>query len=145
MHSILEHTAYRRLHLNLHRRLAGGFVVLIVLMLLLTGNAVLHMSELEGHMRDIVEHHNRKIQLASELIEASHQRHDALVYQVVTEDAFDRDEHFQVFIRAGYQVGTLRNELRSLPLDFEQENFARQDALIQQIVQLHDEISDLAS
>lgn len=136
----------RPLHRKLHHRLAAGFVVLIVLMLVLTANAVMHMSDLEEHMRDIVELRNLKIQLASELIEASHQRHDAVVYQAVTEDAFARDEHFQLFIRAGYQVGKLRNELRALPLDeFEQGNFAQQDILIQQITELHDQISNLAS
>ncbi len=144
--SLAEQTDCRQLHRNLHRRLAAGFVVLIALMILLTGNAVLHMSELEDSMRDIVELRNLKIQLASELIEASHQRHDALVYQAVTEDAFARDEHFQLFISAGYQVGKLRNELRALPLDdFERENFEQQDGLIQRITVLHDDISNLAS
>lgn len=144
--ALIDQTDCRKLHHNLHRSLAAGFVLLIVLMIVLTANAVLHMSELENRMRDIVELRNQKIQLASELIEASHQRHDALVYQVVTEDAFDRDEHFQLFIRAGYQVGKLRNELRALPLDeAERENFAQQDALIQEITVLHDEISNLAA
>lgn len=137
---------HRLLQRRVSQRLLGGFVLLILLMALLTANAVHHMSELEARMRDIVEERNRKIQLATDLLEASHNRHDALVYQALTSDPFERDNNFQLFIKWGYNVGKARNDLRALRLDaFEQDNLLRQDALIQKISILHDEISDLAS
>jgi diguanylate cyclase (GGDEF)-like protein len=122
-----------------------GFAVLIGLMLVLVVNSVLNMHAQEQRIREIVELRNRKIQLATDLLQASYNRHNSLVYQVLVEDPFDRDAHFQQYVKWGYAVGKARNELRALPLDtFEQDRIARQDKLIQTIVDLHEQISDLA-
>lgn len=124
----------------------AGFLFMLFLLLLQTANSVRSMQDLQERMRDIVEQRNLKIKLTTDLLEASHNRHDALVYQVVTEDPFARDDNFQRFIKWGYNVGKARNDLRDLPLDrVEQQNMAEQDALIRDISKLHDAISDLAS
>ena len=95
------------------RQLSAGFALLIVLMAGLIGHAVWHIGDLKERMRDIVELRNRKIQLATDLQEASYNRHNSLVYQTLARDAFERDENFQQYIKWGYQVGLARSELKA--------------------------------
>lgn len=128
------------------RQLIAGFALLIVLMLGLIGHAVWHISDLKERMRNIVELRNQKIQLATDLQEASYNRHNALVYQAVSRDAFERDDNFQQYIKWGYQVGLARSQLKALPLDdFERDNLRRQDALVGRIIDEQEIISDLAA
>ena len=128
------------------RQIVAGFALLIVLMAGLIGHAVWHISDLKERMRDIVELRNRKIQLATDLQEASYNRHNALVYQALARDAFERDDNFQQYIKWGYQVGLARNALKSMPLDdFERTNLLRQDRLVVQIIDEQERISDLAA
>jgi len=127
-------------------QLLVGFALLIVLMVGLIGHAVWQIGDLKERMRDIVELRNQKIQLATDLQEASYNRHSALVYQAVSRDAFERDEYFQQYIKWGYQVGLARTTLKSLPLDaFEIDNLLRQDRLVQRIIVEQEIISDLAA
>lgn len=126
--------------------LLAGFILQLALMIALIGHAVWHIEGIAARVRDIVEVRNHKIRLATDLQEAAYNRHNALVYQALTEDPFERDANFQLFIRWGYEVGRARNELRSLELDeVEQANLLEQDALIAEIAQLHEEIADLAA
>jgi diguanylate cyclase (GGDEF)-like protein len=134
-----------RLPQQMPRLILMGFALLIGLMLLLMLNSVSHMRQQNSRVTEIVELRNRKIQLVVDLLESIHNRHSSLVYQVFVEDPFEQDEHFQQYIKWGYEVGKTRNELRDMPLDdFEQANFAEQDKLIKTIASLHDQISDLA-
>ena len=56
--------------------------------------------------------------------EAAYNRHNALVYQAIADDPFERDANFQLFIRWGYEVGKARNDLKTMPLDaFERDDF----------------------
>lgn len=126
--------------------LLAGFILQLALMVALIVHAVWHIEGIEARVRDIVEVRNLKIRLATDLQEAAYNRHNALVYQALAEDPFERDANFQLFIRWGYEVGKARNELRALPLDaFEQANLQEQDRLIGKIAQLHEEIADLAA
>lgn len=128
------------------RQLLAGFALLIALMAGLIGHAVWHIGDLKERMRDIVEVRNLKIQLATDLQESSYNRHNALVYQALARDAFERDEYFQQYIKSGYQVGLARSELKSLPLDeFERDNLTRQDALVVEIIEQQELISDLSA
>lgn len=134
----------------LPRRMASqllvGFALLIVLMGGLIGHAVWQIGELKQRMSEIVELRNRKIQLATDLQEASYNRHNTLVYQVLVSDPFDRDDSFQQYIKWGYRVGLARNALKTLPLDdFENANLVRQDRLVEKIVAVQEAISDLAA
>lgn len=123
-----------------------GFAVLIVLMAGLVGHAIWQINELKTRMSDIVDVRNRKIQLATDLQEASYNRHNNLVYQVLAQDPFERDENFQLYLRWGYRVGEARNQLKALPLDaFEQANLIRQDELVARIIVVQEIISDLAA
>jgi hypothetical protein len=132
----MQHTAEQlTLSRRMDHQITLGFVVLIVLMASLIGHAVWHIADLKDRMRDIVEVRNLKIQLATDLQEASHNRFAALVHQVLATDEFERDDHFQQYTRWGYEVGKARGELKKLPMDgFEQASLAKQDALIAQIV-----------
>lgn len=122
-----------------------GFALQLGLMALLMLNSVKHMRQQNLQVTEIVDQRNRKIQLVVDLLEAVHNRHSSLVYQVLVEDPFEQDEHFQQYIKWGYEVGKTRNELREMGLDaFEQSNFAAQDGMIPNIATLHDQISDLA-
>lgn len=126
--------------------LGWGFALLLTLMVALVAHAVWHIGTLEDQVRDIVEVLNRKIQLATDLQEAAYNRHAALVYQTLSDDPFERDDSFQLFIKWGYHVGKARNDLKSMALDdFEQDNLAQQDALVTRISTLHEEVADLAA
>lgn len=123
-----------------------GSTVLIALMIGLVGHAVWQIKALKSRMGDIVDVRNLKIQLATDLQEASYNRHSNLVYQVLADDAFERDENYKLYIKWGYLVGAARNKLKALQLDdFERDNLLQQDKLVKQIVELQDEISDLAA
>ncbi len=140
-----EHQESQQLSRKMSRLLIVGFALLLGLMALLTYTAVGHMQAQEDRMRDIVEARNRKIELATILLQATHNRHNSLVYQVLVDDPFERDEHFQQYIKSGYEVGKARNDLRAMPLDtYEKENLRKQDELVQSIVGFHETISDLA-
>ena len=128
------------------RKLRLGFVVLIVLMAALIGHASWHMASLKERMGTIVEVLNRKIQLATDLQEASYNRHNALVNQVLARDAFERDDYFQQYIKWGYQVGIARNALKAMALNaVELASMKEQDRLVVRIVEEQEMISDLAA
>lgn len=131
---------------SISRYLVLGFALLIALMAGLAGHAIWQITELKQRMSDIVDVRNRKIQLATDLQEASYNRHNTLVYQVLAEDPFERDDNFQLYLKWGYRVGEARNALKALPLDaFERNNLIRQDALVEQIIVQQEIISDLAA
>lgn len=131
---------------NIDIRLSLGFIVLIALMAGLIGHAVWHVADIKERMRDIVEMRNQKIQLATDLQEASYNRHNTLVYQALARDAFERDDYFQQYLKWGYQVGKARNALKALPLDaFEMDSLKQQDELVARIIEEQEAISDLAA
>lgn len=135
-----------RMQRRIAKLLAAGYALLTVLMLGLIAHAVWHIGQIEALVRDIVEARNLKIRLATDLQEAAYNRHNALVYQAIADDPFERDANFQLFIRWGYEVGKARNELKAMPLDtYERGNLVLQDELIAEISLLHEEISDLAA
>ena len=135
-----------RMQRRIAKLLAAGYTLLIILMLALIAHAVWHIGQIEALVRDIVEARNQKIRLATDLQEAAYNRHNALVYQAIADDPFERDANFQLFIRWGYEVGKARNELKAMPLDtYERGNLVFQDELIAEISLLHEEISDLAA
>ncbi|NTV94883.1 MAG: diguanylate cyclase [Thiobacillus sp.] len=134
-----------RLPKRMARLILLGFAVLIGLMSVLVLNSVLNMRAQDRRVSEIVELRNRKIELATDLLKATYNRHNSLVYQAIANDPFEQDEHFQQYIKWGYEVGKARNALRAMPLDaFEQDQIAQQDKLIGRIVELHEQISDLA-
>ncbi len=136
----------RNLANRLSLSLSWGFALLMGLMVALIIHAVWHISDLEDRMRHIVKDLNQKIQLATDLQEATYNRHSALVYQTLSKDPFERDDNFQLYIKWGYQVGKARNDLKAMPLDtFEKANLMQQDPLVAKIIVLHEQISDLAS
>lgn len=142
---MIESYSDQSLPKRMSRLIVIGFAILIGLMALLTANSVLHMENQNELVTKIVEQHNRKIQLATDLLQATHSRHNSLVYQALVADPFEQDEHFQQYIKAGYEVGKARNELRAMRLDaFEAKILAEQDVLVKEIVTLHETISDLA-
>lgn len=135
-----------RMARGLSLSMAWGFALLLLLMIALIAHAVWHIGDLDDRMQNLVEVYNRKIQLATDLQEATYNRHAQLVYQVLAEDPFERDDNFQLYIKWGYHVGKARNDLKAMALDpFEAANLTQQDALVARIIVLHEDISDLAS
>ncbi|MFA5081512.1 MAG: diguanylate cyclase [Hydrogenophilaceae bacterium] len=135
----------QRLPKRMSQLILLGFVLLIGLMSVLVLNSVMNMRAQDARVREIVELRNHKIHLATDLLMATYNRHNSLVYQVMVDDPFEQDEHFQQYIKSGYGVGKARNELRALGLDaFEKEKIAQQDQLLKDIVGRQEYISDLA-
>jgi len=137
-----------RQHLARGLNLPLGLVVVVFLglMVALVAHAIWHISDLEARMHGIVDIQNRKIQLATDLQEATYNRYSALVHQTLAEDPFERDDSFQLYIKWGFHVGKARNELKAMDLDaFEKSNLEQQDALVAQVIVLQEEIADLAA
>ncbi|HRH80205.1 MAG TPA: diguanylate cyclase [Thiobacillaceae bacterium] len=131
---------------RLNRLILAGFALLLTLMVGWGVHTLWHIQQLADQMDQLVQVRNLKIQLATDLQEASYNRHNSLVYQTLLSDPFERDEMYQQFTRWGYLVGKARNALKRLDLDeHELGNVRQQDSLIDKIVVLHEEISDLAA
>lgn len=130
---------------HMDRHLTVGFVVLIVLMAALIAHAAWYVADLKERMGRIVEIHSQKIYLATDLQESSYNRHNSLVYLVLAEDPFERDEYFQQFIKWGHEVGKARALLKAMPLDdIERASLAAQDRIVVTIIERQETISDLA-
>ncbi len=73
-------------------------------------------------------------------------RTDRLLHMVLETDPFKRDELYMEFIRAGFLVGSGRNELRGLGMTpEEQKNFDAQTGLIRKIEAAQDQVIDLVA
>ena len=134
-----------RLTKRLSRVIALSFAVMIGSMTVFVALSVSYMQQQQEKIAEIVQIRNKKIQLATNLVSATHNRHNSLVYQSLVADPFEQDAHFAQYNRWGYEVGNTRNQLRAMPLDdFEMSNLHAQDILVSNIIELHEMISDLA-
>lgn len=117
-----------------HVSTGAAFAALIALIGGLTINGLWQLRTLGVQMRTVVEHHNRKIDLITQTQVAAHVRTDSLFHMALEPDAFERDAHFLVFNRAGFQVGSGRKALRELGLTHnEQAYFDAQTRLVENI------------
>ncbi len=97
------------------------------------------------NLEQVMAQHSRMVSLLTDTQVASYRRADTVHRLILETDPFRQDEVFMAFLKAGYQVGDGRNQIRAL-LSSEREKavLAEQDAIVAEAVILHDQIADLA-
>lgn len=121
-----------------------AFVALITLIIGLTMNSLLQLQMLGTKISTVVEQHNQKIDIITQIQVASHFRTDSLFRMALTEDPFERDALFMEYNRAGFLVGSRRNFLRQMGLARnEVASFKAQSRLIIDIEAIQDRLTTL--
>src|SRR3990167_644168 len=111
-----------------------AFAMLIALICGLALNGLLQLQTLGTQINTVVEQHNRKIDLITQIQVAAHIRTDSLFRMALSDDPFERDALFMEYNRAGYLVGSGRNALLKMGLTAEeQRSFDAQSRLIDNI------------
>ena len=123
-----------------------GYSALVALMLAVMLMGFSDLVEINKQLEQIVEHHNRKIEIVTNTQIAGFRRTDSLYNMALEADSFARDAYFLGFNTAGFNVGLERNALFAAKLS-EQEmiNFNQQSALIEKIIRLQDGVVDKLS
>ncbi len=122
----------------------AAFFALIALICGLLLNNLLQLQAMGTQLRIAVEHHNRKIDLITQIQVAARIRTDSLFRMALSDDAFERDAYFMEFNRAGFLVGSGRNALRELGLSAaEQRDFDDQTRLVNDIQAVQGRVIDL--
>jgi diguanylate cyclase (GGDEF)-like protein len=122
----------------------AAFFALIALICGLLLNSLFQLQALGTQLGIVVEHHNRKIDLITQIQVAAHIRTDSLFRMALTNDAFERDAYFMEFNRAGFLVGSGRKALRGLGLTAaEQRGFDDQTRLVNGIQSVQERVIDL--
>jgi diguanylate cyclase (GGDEF)-like protein len=125
---------------------AMAFIVLVCLIAALATNSIVQLQQIDRQMRTVIELHNRKIDLITQTQVAAHLRSDSLFRMILDSDPFERDVHFMEFNRAGFLVGSGRNELSKLGFTpQEQRNFDSQTRLATDIQAIQEHVVDLLS
>jgi len=121
-----------------------AFAVLVVLIFAQALNSFFQLHTLGEEVRTMIEQHNRKIDLITQTQVAAHIRTDSLVNIMLAADAFERDDHFMAFNRAGFLVGSGRKALADMGLSpAEQRDFDAQTQLVNRIQTIQESIIDL--
>jgi len=118
-----------------------AFAVLVVLIFAQALNSFFQLHTLGEEVRTMIEQHNRKIDLITQTQVAAHIRTDSLVNIMLAADAFERDDHFMAFNRAGFLVGSGRKALADMGLSpAEQRDFDAQTQLVNRIQTIQESI-----
>jgi diguanylate cyclase (GGDEF)-like protein len=121
-----------------------AFTALIVLICGLALNGLLQLQTLGTQINTVVETHNRKIDLITQIQVASHIRTDSLFRMALSDDPFERDALFMEYNHAGFLVGSGRNALLKMGLTAEgKRNFDAQSRLIADIEPIQERLIDL--
>ena len=121
-----------------------AFVVLIALICGLALNGLLQLQTLGTQIRTVVERHNRKIDIITQIQVAAHIRTDNLFRMALADDPFARDARFMEFNRAGFLVGSGRDALRNMGFSAaEQRKFDAQTRLVHNIESAQAHVIDL--
>lgn len=122
------------------------FVCLALVVAGWTGYTLWQQSRLANTLRVMAEQDIKLVQLSTDLLEAAYGRHQSLIQQLMTDDPFARDAARLQYDEWGHRVGRARRLLRQSGLDaIGRDNLARQSAMIPRIVELQEQVADLAA
>lgn len=121
-----------------------AFTALIVLICGLALNGLLQLQTLGTQINTVVETHNRKIDLITQIQVAAHMRTDSLFRMALSDDPFERDALFMEYNHAGFLVGNGRNTLLEMGLAAEEKrSFDAQSRLITNIEPIQERLVEL--
>ena len=123
---------------------SGTFMILVGLIVALSIHGVAQLRHIQKDMEDVVAVHERKIDIVTRTQVAAHMRADRLYRMALEKDPFEQDALWLDFLRAGYLVGSGRDQLKSLGFtQQEQANFDAQSELIKRIEPAQEEVVNL--
>lgn len=121
----------------------GAFLVLVMLIAALTANSAYQLARIQDHIDKTVTLQEKKIGAITRTEIAAFLRADRLLRMVIESDPFARDELYLEFNRAGFAVGSGRNELEKLGLTPEERVlFDKQGELIRRILVMQEKVTD---
>lgn len=120
----------------------GAFLALVILIVVLAVNSIVQLNQHHKLNTDVLIQ-NRKVSLVTQIQIASNIRTDNLLRMALTQDSFDRDDIFMEFNRAGFLVGSARNDLKKMLSPSERVAFDRQTLLVNRIQDMQGQIADL--
>lgn len=121
-----------------------AYAALVALIGGLALNGLLQLRAIDRQFAVVVDNHNRKINVVTQMQLASHMRTDSLFRMALSDDPFVRDVFFLDYNRAGFLVGSQRNALRELGFTAEEKAvFDAQSRLIQRIERIQDDVITL--
>ena len=131
---------------RLLRLIAVVFVCLVLVVAGWTGYTLWQQSRLADTLRVMATHDIKLVQVSTDLLEAAYGRHQSLIQQLMTDDPFARDAARLQYDEWGHRVGRARRQLMQSGLDATgRDNLARQTAMIPRIVELQEQVADLAA
>lgn len=120
------------------------FMILLGLIVALAIHGVMQLRQIQQNMENVVALHERKIDIVTRTQVAAHMRADRLYRMTLEKDPFEQDALWLEFLRAGYLVGTGRDQLKSLGFTpEEQSEFDAQSDLIRRIEPGQEEVVNL--
>lgn len=121
----------------------GAFLALVMLIAVLTANSAYQLARIQDHIDKTVTLQEKKIGAITRTEIAAFLRADRLLRMVIESDPFARDELYLEFNRAGFAVGSGRNELEKLGLTPEERVlFDKQGELIRRILVMQEKVTD---
>jgi diguanylate cyclase (GGDEF)-like protein len=122
----------------------GTFMILVGLIVALSIHGVMQLLHTQQEMENVVALHERKIDIVTRTQVAAHMRADRLYRMALETDPFEQDALWLEFLRAGYLVGSGRNQLKSLGFTQQElANFNAQSQLIRRIEPGQEEVVNL--
>ncbi|MDH5785614.1 MAG: diguanylate cyclase [Chromatiales bacterium] len=123
-----------------HTVLAVGFILILLLMLLLTRNAMLRVEEFNLHIQLVVMEYSHKTTLLKKMHRAARQRTFIMHHMLLLDDPFAQDEEAMKIERLGLEITTFKEELLALHLsDLERQLLEQQGAIARYAVPLQRE------
>lgn len=122
----------------------GTFMTLVGLIVALAIHGVIQLRQTQKNMENVVALHEHKIDIVTRTQVAAHIRADRLYRMALEKDPFEQDALWLGFLRAGYLVGSGRDQLKRLGFTPEEKvNFDTQSDLIRRIEPAQEEVVNL--
>jgi diguanylate cyclase (GGDEF)-like protein len=125
--------------------LTGGTIMTLVgIIAVLAIHGVFQLRRIHEEMENVVAIHERQVDIVTRTQVAAHMRSDRLARMALERDPFAQDALWLEFLRAGYLVGSGRNQLKGMGFaQRELANFNAQSELIRQIEPAQEEVVNL--
>lgn len=122
----------------------GTIMVLVGIIAALSIHGVFQLRRIHQEMEDVVATHEHEVNIVTRTQVAAHMREDRLSRMALERDPFAQDALWMEFLRAGYMVGSGRNELKNMGFtQRELANYNAQSELIKKIEPTQEKVVNL--
>ncbi|WP_139349913.1 diguanylate cyclase domain-containing protein [Thioalkalivibrio denitrificans] len=122
----------------------AAFVGLAVILLATVALAGLQLRGVYQGLEEVVNHHNLKTAIATEMQVAGLVRTESLYRMLLLDDPFERDAMLMRHYTGGYRVGAARQRLLDFPMDTDERRlYDEQGELIERVVAAQEQVVEL--